>query len=271
MEFGLKLRKFPKAEIERRIKDAAKTLGLDEMLGRRPKALSGGQRQRVALGRALVRKPAVFLFDEPLSNLDAKLRVQMRVEISRLHHQLRATMIFVTHDQVEAMTMGERIVVMKDGEIQQVADPVSLYDRPANRFVAGFIGTPPMNFFEGRITDRAGRFVFAGNDDVELPVAGKTAVALRAYGGKPITLGLRPEAIGSFEAEQGPAAPRIKAVVDMIEPMGFESYVHMRVGGTSFISRAGANHGFRKMAAAEPAILMDKANFFDPSTGKAIV
>ena len=165
MAFGLKLRKFPKDEIARRVDEAAKILGIGDLLDRRPKALSGGQRQRVAVGRAIVRKPAVFLFDEPLSNLDAKMRIQMRVEISRLHAQLGATMLYVTHDQVEAMTMGQRIVVMKEGVVQQVDDPIALYDRPVNRFVAGFIGTPPMNFIEGTIQKEELGWVFEEGRD----------------------------------------------------------------------------------------------------------
>src|SRR5262249_23392791 len=160
LAFGLKLRKYPKPEIEHRVKETAETLGLTPYLDRLPKALSGGQRQRVAVGRALVRKPRVFLYDEPLSNLDAQMRVQMRAEISRLHHRLGATMIYVTHDQVEAMTMGDRVVVMKDGLIQQAADPHTLYHSPANRFVAGFIGAPAMNFFEGTLAGSAERLTF---------------------------------------------------------------------------------------------------------------
>src|SRR3989339_50280 len=160
MAFGLKLRKFPKEEIKQRVTDAAKILGLEDYLTRKPKALSGGQRQRVAVGRAIVRKPKVFLFDEPLSNLDAKLRVQMRAEISKLHTRLQSTMVYVTHDQVEAMTMGDRIVVMKDGFIQQIADPITLYDKPANKFVAGFMGSPPMNFMDGTIVKKDGKLYF---------------------------------------------------------------------------------------------------------------
>jgi len=160
MAFGLKLRKYPKAEIHSRVKDAAAILGIENLLDRKPKELSGGQRQRVAVGRAIVRKPMVFLFDEPLSNLDAKMRVQMRTEIKKLHLRLQATMIYVTHDQTEAMTMGDRIVVMKDGHIQQIADPIKLYDNPINRFVAGFIGSPPMNFVKGTIIKKDNRIYF---------------------------------------------------------------------------------------------------------------
>lgn len=200
MAFGLKLRKFPKAEIARRVNEAAESLGLTPYLKRLPKALSGGQRQRVALGRAIVREPAVFLFDEPLSNLDAKMRVEMRAEIIRLHNRLGATMIYVTHDQTEAMTMGERIVVMSEGRIQQVAPPLEIYERPANPFVAGFIGTPPMNLFPAGTLDR---------DHV---------------------VGLRPENIGITEDGTG----KLAATVDFVEPLGNETLVHVVLTGTGF-------------------------------------
>ena len=201
LSFGLKLRRFPKDEIARRVKDAAETLGLTQYLNRLPKALSGGQRQRVALGRAIVREPAVFLFDEPLSNLDAKMRVEMRAEIIRLHNRLGATMIYVTHDQIEAMTMGERIVVMSAGRIQQVAPPLEVYERPANPFVAGFIGTPPMNLFP------------AGTMDPEK------------------TVGLRPEHIAIASEGGGSDCGSIPAKVDFVEPLGSETLVHVLVGG----------------------------------------
>ncbi len=270
MAFGLKLRKFPKKEIEARVQEAAAILGLGDLLDRRPKALSGGQRQRVAVGRAIVRKPAVFLFDEPLSNLDAKMRVQMRVEISRLHSQLGTTMIYVTHDQVEAMTMGERIVVMKDGLIQQVADPISLYDGPANRFVAGFIGMPPMNLFEGRIRSLNGGLAFEGPGGMRIGVPEKGRVALEAFRDKPVTLGLRPEDIGSAVAEQHPDGPRIQATVDVVEPMGSETYIYFRLADITFISRVDAHRKFQVGQTFEPAIFMDKAHFFDPATEQRI-
>jgi len=270
MAFGLKLRKLPKDEINSRIQDAARILGLSGLLDRRPKALSGGQRQRVAVGRAIVRKPAVFLFDEPLSNLDAKLRVQMRVEISRLHRQLGATMIYVTHDQVEAMTMGQRIVVMRDGIVQQVADPLGLYGKPSNKFVAGFIGTPPMNFFDGKIRSRNNVLEFEGAGGIVLPVPDSACTLLRAWENKSVILGLRPEDIGSLAAEQKQGGARIKADVDVVEPMGFESYVYMRAGISSFVSRVGASHGFLAGKSANPAVLVENARFFDPSTEKTI-
>jgi multiple sugar transport system ATP-binding protein len=270
MAFGLKLRKFPKKEIEARVLEAARMLGLEELLERRPKALSGGQRQRVAVGRAIVRKPAVFLFDEPLSNLDAKMRVQMRVEISRLHRQLGTTMIYVTHDQIEAMTMGERIVVMKDGFVQQVDGPIRLYDAPANRFVAGFIGTPPMNFLSGRLRAGAGRLAFDGAGGIQLELPETRRAALAPYDGKDVTLGLRPEDIGSAAAEQAPDAPRLAATVEVVEPMGSESYVYFRAGDATIVSRVDAHRRFQVGGPAQPAVFIGKAHFFDPATERRI-
>ena len=211
MEFALKLRKFPKAEIARRVDAAAAALGLTPYLKRLPKALSGGQRQRVALGRAIVREPAVFLFDEPLSNLDAKMRVEMRAEIIRLHHRLGATMIYVTHDQTEAMTMGERIVVMEKGRIQQVAPPLEVYEKPANPFVAGFIGTPPMNLFPAGLLGKG--LVGVRPEHIRLEADARRA-------------GERPE--------DGRRAGRLAATVDFLEPLGPETLVHVVVDGTDF-------------------------------------
>ena len=267
MAFGLRLRKCGKAEIEQRVKEASDILGLDEFLQRQPKALSGGQRQRVALGRAIVRKPVAFLFDEPLSNLDAKMRVQMRVEIAQLHNSLGTTMIYVTHDQVEAMTLGERIVVMKDGIVQQVADPIALYDTPVNRFVAGFIGTPPMNFFEGQLVRRGDALVFENpKAGIALPVPKAREGSLAAYAGKPVTLGLRPEDFGSTAAEALPGAPRIRAKVNVIEPMGSETYVYLLAGGVQCVSRMDAHKRFQPGDAVNVPVYIDKAHFFDKDT-----
>ncbi len=269
MAFGLKLRKFDKKAIDERVKEAGRILGISELLDRKPKALSGGQRQRVAVGRAIVRKPKVFLFDEPLSNLDAKMRVQMRVELSKLHSQLETTMIYVTHDQVEAMTMGDRIVVMKDGFIQQVAPPTDLYDRPANKFVAGFIGTPPMNFFEGVIKNDNG-LVFE-EDNFAIPIPADWHDKLAPYVGKSVTFGSRPEDIGSPEAEAVEGAPKITAKVDVIEPMGAETYLYLNTGKHTFISRVEAH---RKCEVGEQmtlSVMMKKAHFFDGETEKVIV
>ena len=228
MAFGLKLRKTPKAEIQQRVEEAADTLGLTSMLNRKPKALSGGQRQRVALGRAIVRKPDVFLFDEPLSNLDAKMRVQMRAEISKLHARLNATMIYVTHDQTEAMTMGDRICVMKDGEIMQVDEPINIYQNPANMFTAGFIGLPQMNFLHGSVLEADGGYYFVsqatGADRIELTA--RLGEIARAHLGKPLVLGVRPEHFSACEADDPQA---IHAEVEIGEPLGAESFIHLSV------------------------------------------
>ena len=269
MGFGLRLRKFKKKDIECRVREAAGILGITDLLDRRPAQLSGGQRQRVAVGRAIVRKPDVFLFDEPLSNLDAGMRVRMRAEIGRLHKTLKTTMIYVTHDQAEAMTMGDRIVVMKDGVVQQIADPVTLYDYPANRFVAGFIGTPPMNFFEGEISEENGKAVFKG-DGMQIPVAAQHAGELFDTRPEPVVLGLRPEDIGSATAEASADAPRIKARIDLIEPMGAETYLHMNAGKYSFISRVDPHRQMKTGSEISLAVLGNNMRFFDPENGKAV-
>ena len=223
MAFGLKIRKYEKAEIQKRVDDAADILEIKELLARRPKQLSGGQRQRVAVGRAIVRHPKVFLFDEPLSNLDAKLRVQMRAEISSLHTRLQATMIYVTHDQVEAMTMGDTIVVMRDGLIQQIGDPLTLYNEPVNRFVAGFMGSPPMNFMTMDVKKEGSKVIISeGNNkgDVSLNVTGKNAKVLEGYDGKSIIFGFRAEDLSHSEKET--AGKSIPASITVIEPLGAE-------------------------------------------------
>src|SRR4051812_37911381 len=217
MAFGLKLRKYPPSEIKQRVHEAAEILGIQELLQRRPKALSGGQRQRVAVGRAIVRKPKVFLFDEPLSNLDAKMRVQMRTEIIKLHTRLQATMIYVTHDQVEAMTMGDRIVVMKDGLIQQVADPLSLYNMPTNKFVAGFMGSPSMNFLDGTLVKKSTGFFFS-EETFQVKMPEEMAPSLKGRTGKEITLGMRPEDIyDKVYASNASPDNTITATVEVVE------------------------------------------------------
>ncbi len=234
MAFGLKIRKFRKEEIKARVDEAAKILDIGQLLERKPKALSGGQRQRVAVGRAIVRKPKVFLFDEPLSNLDAKLRVQMRAEISSLHNRLQATMVYVTHDQVEAMTMGDKIVVMKDGLIQQIGDPLTLYNFPVNRFVAGFIGSPAMNFMSVKITEEGGKY-FAEEANFKLHITGKQEEVARGYVGKEMVLGIRPEDLHHQpDAKDGEC---VKANVEVVEPLGAETHIFANTGAHTFVAR----------------------------------
>jgi multiple sugar transport system ATP-binding protein len=241
LAFGLKLRKTERAEIERRVRSAAEILGIDPILDRKPRQLSGGQRQRVAVGRAIVRDPQVFLFDEPLSNLDAKLRVQMRAELSSLHRRLGATMIYVTHDQVEAMTLGDRIVVLDQGRIQQIAPPLELYDRPANRFVAGFMGSPAMNFIEGTLVRDRGLVFRADHDAFELRIPDAWRLTLDHQAGGRITLGIRPEHVRADPAPDATARPDATApvtvVVDALEPLGNEIFIHATAGGHRLTAR----------------------------------
>jgi multiple sugar transport system ATP-binding protein len=269
MAFGLKLRKFKKSDIRKRVMDAAAILGIEEYLDRRPKQLSGGQRQRVAVGRAIVRKPEAFLFDEPLSNLDAKMRVQMRAEISKLHTQLETTMIYVTHDQTEAMTMGDRICVMKDGIIQQVADPITLYDNPANLFVAGFIGTPPMNFFEGVILQK-GDDLFFKEDTFEIRILDEWKEKLLPYVDRKVTFGIRPEDICWMKAGED-KFPKVKAEIEVIEPMGSETYLYVNTGTHSFIARVEAQRRFKVGDTIELPFFMPKAHVFCGETENVIV
>jgi multiple sugar transport system ATP-binding protein len=275
MAFGLELRKFPKPEIERRVHQAATILGLsDEMLTRKPRALSGGQRQRVALGRAIVRDPKVFLFDEPLSNLDAKMRVQMRTEIVRLHARIKCTMIYVTHDQVEAMTMGDRIAVMKDGVIQQVADPLTLYTRPSNVFVAGFIGSPPMNLLRGHLRVLADGTYFIEDGTpapnsltVELPPA--IAGRVTNYRDKPVIFGIRPEDIEE-SGTNGFSGPTIRARVDVSEPMGAETLLYVRTAGHTVIARAKGHRPHTPEEEIELVMNLSNAHIFDSETEESL-
>jgi multiple sugar transport system ATP-binding protein len=269
MAFGLKLRKYPKDEIKKAVDNAADILGITDLLDRKPKALSGGQRQRVALGRAIVRNPKVFLFDEPLSNLDAKLRVQMRTEISKLHDRLEATIIYVTHDQIEAMTMGDRIVVMKDGLIQQVDSPLNLYDNPANKFVAGFIGSPPMNFMEGKIANDNGQLVFdEGNFKLHIPDAMKSELV--SFENKDITFGVRPEGLEIAEGEV-PAGSKFDAKVEVIEPMGNEQYLYLTTGKHPFTARFDA-HIHTEVDQTLPLMVdLEKVHFFSTEDEKVII
>ncbi|CAG0936669.1 sulfate transport system ATP-binding protein [Thermoflexales bacterium] len=270
MSFSLKLRKTQKKEIDERIRQAAQVLGIEELLGRKPGQLSGGQRQRVAVGRAIVREPQVFLFDEPLSNLDAKLRVQTRAEIIKLHKQLGATFIYVTHDQTEAMTMGTRIAVMKDGILQQVDTPQTLYDRPGNQFVAGFIGSPSMNFFEMQLI-RSGDDLIAQSETLRLRIPLDRQVALKDHLGQSIVVGLRPEDI--YDANlvaPGIQAAHFEAQVDVTELMGNEVFLYLLSGAHSFVARVDPRSRARVGHPAALALNLDKLHFFDKATERAI-
>jgi multiple sugar transport system ATP-binding protein len=272
MAFGLKMRKFPKPEIEKRVREAAKILDIEHLLDRKPKALSGGQRQRVALGRAIVRNSKVFLMDEPLSNLDAKLRVQMRTEISKLHKRLETTMVYVTHDQTEAMTMGDRIVVMYDGVIQQVASPQEIYQNPANKFVAGFIGSPAMNFMEGRLNQEDGRVYFT-NDALKIRVPADRVKVLEQSGyiGKEIILGIRPEDIHNepIFLEASPDTS-FRVPIEVVENMGAEWFLYFMVDSVQVTARLKAITEYRRGERIQLALDMNKSHFFDKKTEKAI-
>jgi len=270
MAFALKLRNFAKEEIDQRVREAAQVLGLnDEMLERRPKALSGGQRQRVALGRAIVRKPKVFLFDEPLSNLDAKMRVSMRAEITKLHSKLLTTMIYVTHDQVEAMTMGDRIVVIKDGHIQQVAKPLEIYNQPSNLFVACFIGSPAMNFFEGSIVQSGSEISFKekesakGEGAFSITLDEAKAKTLLPYVGKEVIWGIRPEDLGIRALDDGAKQDRgLRATIEVVEPMGAETYFYLRTGSHQFTARSSSHVHLKPEQLTHVEINLQKAHFF---------
>jgi multiple sugar transport system ATP-binding protein len=263
MAFGLKLRKFSKSEIEERVLEAAEILGIKDLLDRKPRELSGGQRQRVALGRAIVRKPAVFLFDEPLSNLDAKLRAQMRTEILKIHDKLKTTMIYVTHDQVEAMTMGTKIVVMKDGEVLQVAPPLEIYNYPINKFVGGFIGSPAMNFIDVRLAEK-GSTLFAVADGIELSIPAEKKDYLQSFVNREVILGIRPEHLeeNAF-ADKSAFCQSFKAVVDVIETLGPEVQLNVTAGGHSLIARVDARTKAGRHATIELAVNIDKIHFFE--------
>ncbi|MFC2947934.1 ABC transporter ATP-binding protein [Virgibacillus sediminis] len=268
MAFGLKLRKFKKDEINERVQNAAKILGLEAYLDRKPKALSGGQRQRVALGRAIVRDAKVFLMDEPLSNLDAKLRVQMRAEIQKLHKRLQTTTIYVTHDQTEAMTMATRLVVMKDGVIQQVGAPKDVYDLPENIFVGGFIGSPSMNFLTGKLTD--GYFEIEDNK-IKVPEGRMKTLREQGYIGKEIILGNRPEDIHDEPAFiQASPETKIRATIDVAELMGAESYLYSKINEQDFIARVDSRADVSGGEQLELAFDMNNAHFFDQETEQRI-
>jgi len=271
MAFGLKLRRYPKSEIDQRVSEAADILGIKKMLNRKPRALSGGERQRVALGRAIVRKPKVFLFDEPLSNLDAKLRVQMRTEIHKLHLRLKTTIIYVTHDQTEAMTMGDRIAVMKDGILQQVDDPIKIYDNPKNKFVGGFIGSPPMNFMMGQIIKKDGKFYF-DEGKVRVKLVDDMNQAILAYADKEVTFGIRSEDIyDKLFVSEAPAENVIRANCEVVEPMGSEVYLYLNTGNHTFIARVGAHDRPEVNQDMDLVFDMSKVHFFDKDTEETII
>ena len=298
--FGLRLKKMPKQQIDERVQRAAHTLGLVDLLKRKPRNLSGGQRQRVAMGRAIVREPAAFLMDEPLSNLDAKLRVQMRAEISRIQRNLGVTTIYVTHDQIEAMTMGDRVAVMRKGELQQVADPQTLYDRPVNIFVGGFIGSPAMNMVEATIERSNGSIaVVLGTQKLELDEASSAGLsALRSYEGRPVIAGIRPEHLDDVSlAPETPPGRRLRGTVELREALGSELMVHFTVQGTRpaeteetqelasdaetgldgrhtedalFVGRFGARANVSEGEPVEVSVDTSSMHFFDPETGLGI-
>ena len=271
LAFGLKLRKYDKAEIDRRVQHAALILGIDKFLDRKPKALSGGQRQRVALGRAIVRQPKVFLFDEPLSNLDANLRVQMRTEISRLHHSLQTTMIYVTHDQIEAMSMGDRIVVMKDGVVQQVDTPLNIYHRPSNRFVAGFIGSPTMNFMSGSIKTNGQAVFQQEQSSLSIPIPRSMEERLKSHTAKPLTLGIRPEHIHAHSSTNVGSLAAFTANVEVVEPVGNEVFVYFSTGAdTHYVARLATD---APPSVGKPFQLLfdtSKIHFFDKETEQSL-
>lgn len=275
MAFGLKLRKVHKTDIDKKVKETAKILGIEDYLNRKPKALSGGQRQRVALGRAIVREPQVFLMDEPLSNLDAKLRVQMRTEITKLHNRLATTFVYVTHDQTEAMTMGTRIVVMKDGFIQQVDTPQNLYDHPTNKFVAGFIGSPTMNFMDVKLIQEDGK-VYArfGENKVLIPEGKLAKLTDRSYIGKEVIMGIRPDDIHEEEVfMQNYPEARVSAYVELIEKLGFETLLYMNISGMEENLVARVNPRSTVMMNDTIKVVFDpnRLHFFDKETEVSIL
>jgi multiple sugar transport system ATP-binding protein len=265
LEFGLKMRGTPRAEVEKRVSDAAQVLGIEELLDRKPKQLSGGQRQRVAMGRAIVRRPAVFLFDEPLSNLDAALRVQMRTEISRLHSRLKTTTVYVTHDQVEAMTLADRIVVMRDGEVQQVGPPLDLYHKPANRFVAGFIGTPSMNFVEGQVNAAEGKLTFAaGGITLPLPQGLKRP---ELSGGRQVVLGVRPP---DLALANGTSGSPLLARVEVREPMGSEVFLYLDSPWGALVARVESSSQVREGDQVKLELTPERIYLFDGDSERSL-
>lgn len=272
MAFGLKLRNYPREEIKKRVAEAAQILGLNEYLKRKPKALSGGQRQRVAIGRVIVRKPKVFLFDEPLSNLDAKLRVQMRAELIKIHARLKVTSVYVTHDQLEAMTMGDKIVVMHEKVIQQVGTPMEVYKKPANKFVAGFIGTPPMNFIDATVVEKAGAF-WMDFQEFQMKTPAEWAEKIRPYTGKAVTFGIRPEDIYDRSAfHRQVDSNNAIANVEIVEHLGAEQYVYYITTNHSFIAKIDPSVSLHIGDTNKEVVFdMQNAHIFDNETEQAVI
>ncbi len=270
MAFGLRLRRYPKDEILRRVQEAAEILGIKQYLETKPAKLSGGERQRVAVGRAIVRKPEAFLFDEPLSNLDAKRRVQMRTEIHKLRLRLQTTFVYVTHDQTEAMTLGDRIAVMQDGKIQQCADPITIYDKPVNKFVAGFIGTPPINLMTGRIIKKEQKYYF-DEGKFQVKLVEEMHKSMASYEGKEVTFGIRAEDIYDklFVSESSPENT-VQAICEVVEPMGAEVYLYLTTGKHTFIARVGAHNRPDVNRDMNLVFDMSKVHFFDKDTEETI-
>ncbi|MBV9347620.1 MAG: sn-glycerol-3-phosphate ABC transporter ATP-binding protein UgpC [Pseudolabrys sp.] len=265
MSFGLKLRKFPKSEIKARVENAARILDITELLARRPKQLSGGQRQRVAMGRAIVRNPKVFLFDEPLSNLDAKLRVQMRTEIKRVHQKVKTTTVYVTHDQVEAMTLADRVVVMNGGKIEQIGAPNELYHSPKTRFVAGFIGSPAMNFIPAKL-EANGSLMLRLSDSLSIPVPASRASRYQGYAGKDLLFGLRPEHITDTRNRDGGNGHEFTVTLDVVEPMGMETMVFFKIGNTEVCARVEPTAAKRSGEQMTLRANLDHMHLIDPAT-----
>ncbi len=271
MSFGLRLRHIPKQEIMQRVSEAADILGIKRLLNRKPRELSGGERQRVAVGRAIVRKPMVFLFDEPLSNLDAKMRVQMRTEIHKLHIRLQTTIIYVTHDQVEAMTMGDRIAVMKDGVLNQLEDPIDVYDHPKNKFVASFIGSPPMNIMQGRIIKKEGRLYF-DEGKIQVKLVEDMYKKMTSYVGNEVFFGIRSEDIyDKLFVSEAPPENIVRVNCEVFEPMGSEVYLYLNTGKHTFIARVGAHDRPKVNQEMDVVFDMSKVHFFDINTEETIV
>jgi multiple sugar transport system ATP-binding protein len=271
MSFGLRLKRYPKAEIKARVDEAARMLDIVELVDRKPKQLSGGQRQRVAMGRAIVRNPKVFLFDEPLSNLDAKLRVQMRIEIKKVHLKVRTTTVYVTHDQVEAMTLADRVVVMNKGRIEQIGTPNDLYHHPATRFVAAFIGSPAMNFLPCRLEEVGGRLNVRLTDKIAFPLPPVRAAQYQNVGrGEKLLLGLRPEHISEANGHAGPGVEAFDAVLDVIEPMGMETLIYFALQGTQVCGRVSPNAAARDGGPLRLAVDLNNMHLLNEATGAVI-